>query len=102
MESFFSRYKNALVLLVVLVLQLLALAIQAKRPSKDASDPQAVSLIRYGVVTVITPPEKALHSTGGWFSNLWFGYIDLIHVRRENAALRNQLERLRLEQASVV
>ena len=31
MESFFSRYKNALVLLLVLLLQLLALAVQAKR-----------------------------------------------------------------------
>ena len=102
MESFFSRYKNVLVLLVVLVVQLLALAIQAKRPAKDAPDTQSVSLIRYAVVMVITPPEKALHGIGQWFRHIWFGYFDLVHVRRENAALKDQLERLRLEQASVV
>jgi rod shape-determining protein MreC len=102
MESFFSRYKNALVLLLVLVLQLLALAVQAKRPARDAGDPEAVSLIRYAVVTVITPPEKLLHNTGLWFRNLWLGYIDLVHTRRDNNELKDQLERLRLEQASVV
>jgi rod shape-determining protein MreC len=102
MESFFSRYKNALVLLLVLVLQLLALAVQAKRPAPDAGDPEAVSLIRYVVVTVITPPEKLLHNTGLWFRNLWFGYIDLVHTRRDNNELKDELERLRLEQASVV
>src|SRR5579859_5485514 len=102
MESFFSRYKNALVLLVVLVMQLLALAVQAKRPARNADDPEAVSLIRFGVVMVITPPEKALRAVGAWFHDLWFGYIDLIHVRRDNAALKSEVERLRLQEASVV
>ena len=102
MESFFSRYKNALVLLVVLVMQLLALAVQAKRPARNADDPEAVSLIRFGVVMVITPPEKALRAVGTWFHDLWFGYIDLIHVRRDNAALKSEVERLRLQEASVV
>jgi rod shape-determining protein MreC len=102
MESFFSRYKNALVLLLVLVLQLLALAVQAKRPATDAADPRAVSALRYAVVTVITPPEKLLHNTGLWFRDVWWGYLDLVHVRRDNNALKNELERLRLEQASVV
>jgi rod shape-determining protein MreC len=102
MESFFSRYKNALVLLLVLVLQLLALAVQAKRPSRDAADPEAVSLLRYVVVSVVATPEKLLHNTGLWFHDVWFGYIDLIHVRRDNASLKSELDRLRLEQANVV
>ena len=101
MESFFSRYKNALVLLIVLVAQLLALAVQVKRPSADASDPKAVSLIRYAVVTVITPPEKLIHNVGLWFRGLWWGYVDLVHVRRDNANLKNDIERLRLEQAAL-
>jgi rod shape-determining protein MreC len=99
MESFFSRYKNALVLLIVLVAQLLALAVQVKRPSADASDPKAVSLIRYAVVSVITPPEKLIHNVGLWFRGLWWGYVDLVHVRRDNANLKADVERLRLEQA---
>ncbi|MFT4113310.1 rod shape-determining protein MreC [Silvibacterium sp.] len=102
MESFFSRYKNALVLLLVLVVQLLALAVQAKRPASTGSgDSRAVSMLRYAVVTVITPPEKLLRNFGGWIEGIWGGYIDLIHVRRDNADLRNEIERLRLEQASV-
>jgi len=101
MESFFSRYRNALVLIVVLVAQLLALAVQAKRPQTDGTDRPTVSLMRYAVVSVITPPEKLFRSTGVWFRSVWYGYVDLIHVRRENAALQQQIERLRLEQASV-
>lgn len=101
MESFFSRYRNALVLIVVLVAQLLALAVQAKRPQADGTDRQTVSLMRYAVVSIITPPEKLFRNTGLWFQSVWYGYVDLIHVRRENAALQQQIERLRLEQASI-
>ncbi len=101
MESFFSRYKNALVLIAVLVAQLLALAVQVKRPSPSSPDQEGVSLIRYAVVSVITPPERWLHNAGLWFSGLWFGYLDLVHVRREDAQLKAQIERLRLEQASL-
>ena len=101
MESFFSRYRNALVLIVVLVAQLLALAIQAKRPSADGADRPSVSLARFAVITIVTPPERLIHNTGRWFRSVWFGYIDLIHVRRQNADLRRQIERLRLEQAGI-
>lgn len=99
MESFFSRYRNALVLIVVLVAQLLALAIQVKRPKAD--DRSTVSLMRYAIVSVVTPPERMLHDTGLWFRSVWNGYVDLIHVRRENADLKEQIQRLRLEQASI-
>lgn len=101
MESFFSRYRNALVLIVVLVAQLLALAVQAKRPAADGADRPSVSLMRFAVVTIVTPPERLVHNTGRWFRSLWFGYFDLVHVRRENAGLRQQVERLRIEQASI-
>ena len=101
MESFFSRYKNALVLIVVLVAQLLALAVQVKRPAPTSPDQEGVSLIRYVVVSVITPPERWLHNVGLWTSGLWFGYLDLVHVRRQDAELKAQIERLRLEQASL-
>ncbi len=101
MESFFSRYRNALVLIGVLVAQLLALAVQARRPAAESADQHTVSLARYVVVSVITPPERLLHATGHWFGSLWFGYIDLIHVRRDNAGLKQEVERLRLEQASL-
>ena len=100
MESFFTRYKNALVLIVVLVAQLLALAIQAKRPAVEGA-PESVSLIRYAVVMVVTPPERLVRDTGLWFRSVWYGYIDLIHVRRQNASLQQEIERMRLEQAAM-
>jgi rod shape-determining protein MreC len=101
MESFFSRYRNALVLIVVLVAQLLALAVQAKRPKADGADRPSVSLMRYAVISIVTPPERLVHNTGQWFRSVWYGYIDLIHVHRENAKLEQQIQRLRLEQASI-
>ncbi|MGC2160531.1 MAG: rod shape-determining protein MreC [Silvibacterium sp.] len=101
MESFFSRYRNALVLIVVLVAQLLALAVQARRPAADGIDKPSVSLLRHAVVIVITPPERLVRGIGQWFGSLWFGYVDLIHVRRENTGLQQEVQRLRLEQASI-
>jgi len=101
MESFFSRYKNALVLLVVLVAQLLALAVQVKRPAPGSPDQKGVSLIRYVVVSVVTPPERWAHNLGLGIRGLWFGYMDLVHVRQQDAALKTEIERLRLEQASL-
>ncbi len=101
MESFFSRYKNALVLIAVLVAQLLALAVQVKRPASDSADQQGVTLIRYVVVSLVTPPERWLHNLGRGIRGMWSGYLDLVHVRQEDAELKAQIERLQLEQASL-
>lgn len=101
MESFFSRYRNALVLIVVLVAQLLALAVQARRPAADGADRASVSLFRYAVVMVVTPPERLVRDTGLWFRSVWYGYIDLVHVRRQNAGLQQEVARLQLEQAAM-
>lgn len=101
MESFFSRYKNALVLIAVLVAQLLALAVQVKRPASDSADQRGVTLIRYFVVSVVTPPERWLHNLGRGIRGVWSGYLDLVHVHQEDAELKAKIERLQLEQASL-
>src|ERR1700761_4980084 len=88
MESFFSRYKNALVLIAVLVAQLLALAVQVKRPAPGSPDQEGVSLIRYVVVSVVTPPERWIHNFGRGVRGLWYGYMDLVHVRQQDAVLK--------------
>lgn len=100
MDSFFSRYRNGLVLIVVLVAQLLALAVQARRPG-SSSDRSSVSLLRHASVAVITPPERLIRATESWIGSVWTGYVDLIHVRRQNAALQLEIQRLRLEQAGL-
>ncbi len=58
MESFFSRYRNALVLITVLVAQVIGLAVQVRRPDPNAPDKGGVRLIRSWVVGIVTPPES--------------------------------------------
>jgi rod shape-determining protein MreC len=101
MESFFSRYRNALVLMTVLLAQVIGLAIQVRRPGQDASDKGGVLLIRSWVVDLVSPPERLLHATGLGIRGVWMNYFDLIHVRQQNKSLQTQLDQLRLEEASL-
>lgn len=101
MESFFSRYRNALVLITVLLAQVFGLAVQVRRPGQSPGDKGGVLLIRAWVTGVVTPPERLLHATGHGVRSLWMNYIDLLHVRQQNKDLHAQLDRLRLEEASL-
>jgi rod shape-determining protein MreC len=99
MESFFGRYKNPLVLMGVLFIQIVALATQVKRPT----DPRVLNspgtrLIRVWAVTAFTPVERALVGTGHFFRNAWHGWIDLHGVRKQNQDLQAEIARLRMEQ----
>jgi rod shape-determining protein MreC len=67
MENFFSRYKNPLVLMLILFIQVVALATQVKRAEtggRTASSSGGTRLIRVWTVTAITPVERVLVSTG--------------------------------------
>jgi rod shape-determining protein MreC len=101
MESFFSRYRNALVLITVLLAQVIGLAVQVRRPGQSPGDKGGVRLIRSWVVDIVSPPERLLHSTGGGIGGLWMNYIDLVHVRQQDAALKAQLGQVRLEEESL-
>jgi rod shape-determining protein MreC len=101
MESFLSRYKNALVLVTVLLVQVFGLAVQVRRPAPDAPDGRGARLIRYWVMSLIAPPERLLHATGGGIRGIWSTYIDLIHVHDQNEKLKAEIDRLRLEEASL-
>jgi rod shape-determining protein MreC len=107
MESFFARYRNLIVLLAVLMVQIIGLAVQVRRTSEgrntaDNQDAASVRLIRLWAESVVAPPEKAAHYT--WMSvvGLWKNYIDLRNVRKENTQLQEQIDRLRLAQASLL
>ncbi len=99
MESFFDRYKNPLVLMAVLFVQIIALATQVKRPL-DPKAPRAseTRLIRVWAVTAFTPVEHALISTGHFFRHGWNNYVDLHDARKQNQELQQEITRLRLEQ----
>lgn len=96
MENFFSRYKNPLVLMAVLFVQVIALATQVKARGPAADAPP---LIRVWTVTAISPFERAFVATGHFFRNTWHGYVDLRNVHRQNMQLQEELSRVRLENA---
>ncbi len=101
MESLFGRYKNALVLMLVLLAQVVLLAMQVRRPAPDMPDGHNVRLWRYLVTTVITPPERLVHSIGKSVRGVWSNYIDLRNLREQNVSLQQENDRLRIEQASL-
>ena len=101
MESLFGRYKNALVLMLVLLAQVVLLAMQVRRPAPDMPDGHNVRLWRYLVTTAITPPERLVHSIGKSVRDLWSNYIYLHNLREQNLGLKQENDRLRIEQASL-
>jgi rod shape-determining protein MreC len=107
MESLFVRYRNLVVLLALLTVQLFGLALQVRRTSGgttmlDSSDPSGVRLIRLWANALISPPERLAHSSKIGVSATWSDYIDLVHVRQQNKDLENAVERLRLEEAALL
>jgi rod shape-determining protein MreC len=107
MESVFVRYRNLLVLLTILLVQIVGLAVQVHRTdsgrmSVDAHDSSGVRLIRLWANALVSPPERAIHSSGHGVVGVWENYIDLRHVRAENKDLQNTVDRLRLEQAALL
>lgn len=100
MESFLSRYRNLLVLVAVVLAQLLLIAVQVRRPVKG-TDGRQTRLARYWAVSLISPFERAFLFTGHGVSHTWFNYLDLRHVRAQNGQLQSELDRVRLEEASL-
>jgi rod shape-determining protein MreC len=101
MESFFTRFKNVLVLVAILLAQTIGLAIQVRRPVESgASDGSKVTLIRYWAVSIVTPFERFFHGIGSNLRGGWSNYVDLRHTRQQNHDLQEQIARLRLEQAA--
>lgn len=94
MESVFERYRNLIVLAVVLSLQLLGLAVQVRRTTENDSS----RLIRVWAVGAVSPFEKGLVWAQNSTRNLWHNYVYLRGVRAENRDLRSQIEQMRIEQ----
>ena len=118
MDSFFSRFKNSLVLLTLLVIQTVGLAIQVRRPaasstaaplpgpsgvdsSSGSPDGPHVTVARSWVVAVLSPAERAVHTTSNFVRSTWGNYLDLRGTRQQNLDLRHQIDTLRLEQAAI-
>ena len=95
MESVLGRYRNLVILVGVLFLQVLGLAMQVKKGGNDAENTR---LIRIWAVGAITPFERALVWVQNGTGNIWHNYFYLRGVRAENRQLKQQIEQMRLEQ----
>ncbi len=95
MDTLLGRYKNLVVLAAILFAQIIALAIQVRRPAQDGE----TRLIRVWAIGAVTPFEKAIVHTQTWAHDKWNGYVYLRDVRSENERLRDEIERMKLEQA---
>ena len=97
MESVLGRYRNLIILVGVLFLQVLGLAMQVKR-GNSASEEKDTRLIRIWAVGAISPFERGLVWLQNGTSNIWHSYFYLRGVRAENRQLKEQIEQMRLEQ----
>lgn len=103
MESFFSRFRNPLVLIALVLLQVLALAVQVQRPGNGldgGADGRRVTKLRGWTIAGVVPVERLMHGTSLKVRGIWYGYVDLRGARRQNAQLRQDVARLREEQAA--
>jgi rod shape-determining protein MreC len=100
MESFFVRFRNALVLIAVLLAQTILLAVQVREPAGPGQpDGTKVLLLRRWAAAGVTPFERITTYMGKGMRNGWSDYVDLRHTRQQNDDLQKEIARLRLEQA---
>jgi rod shape-determining protein MreC len=97
MESVLGRYRNLIVLVLVLFAQVLGLAVQVKRGGV-ANDGQDTRLIRIWAVGALSPFERGVVWIQNSSGNVWHNYFYLRGVRAENRQLKEQIEQMRLEQ----
>ena len=97
MESVLGRYRNLIILVGVLFLQVLGLAVQVKRGSSTREE-KDTRLIRIWAVGAVSPFERGLVWLQNGAGNVWHNYFYLRGVRAENRQLKEQIEHMRLEQ----
>ena len=95
MDTFLGRYKNLIVLAVILFAQIIGLAVQVRRPTQGGD----TRLLRFWAISAVTPVEKAVVHSQQWVYNTWKTYAYLRGVRRENRQLRAEIERMKVEDA---
>jgi rod shape-determining protein MreC len=96
MENLMGRYRNITILGAVVILQVLGLAIQIKRPSNKESE--SARLIRVWAVGIVTPLERGVVRVQSSANDIWHNYFYLRGVRQQNRELQEQLQQLQLEQ----
>lgn len=90
MESLFSRYRNIVVLLLVLCAQIVLLAWQVKN---DADVP----MVRVWAVTAVAPVASTIEAVRNGATGFFSNYFAMRNAREESRQLRTEVDRLRLE-----
>lgn len=90
MESLVSRYRNIVVLLIVLCAQIVLLAWQVKNDTD-------VPMVRVWAVTAVTPVASAIESVRGGATGFFSNYFELRNAREQSRELRTEVDRLKLE-----
>jgi rod shape-determining protein MreC len=108
MESFFVRYRNPLVLVALVLVQVIMLASQIGRTvpnvpggPMDHPDGHSVRLIRLWTESAVSPFERVFHWVGGGVRYECANYFALRSAKKQNDQLKAEVDRLRLEQASL-
>ena len=94
MENVLTRYRNTTILVAVLFAQIIGLAVQIKKPTEAGP----MRLIRYWVVSAITPLERGVVNTSHGIRNIWSDYLYLRGVRAENRSLKEQIDQMRIDE----
>lgn len=90
METFFNRYRNPTVLLLVIFAQLLLLASQVKND-------QDARMIRVWTVSAVTPFARVVEWMRGGSTGFVRNYILIHDTHEENRRLQAEVDRLKLE-----
>lgn len=90
MESLVSRYRNIVVLLVVICAQIVLLAWQVRN---DADVP----MVRLWAVSAVAPVASTIESVRNGATGIFSNYFDLKNAREQSRQLRTEVDRLRLE-----
>lgn len=94
MLGLIRRYRELLTVAALLVLPLLLFLSGAKEPVHR-------NVLDRAVLTVFSPVQKAVVWTVEGAQDLWYGYLDLVHVRSEDLDLRRENLHLRGEVAKL-
>ncbi len=83
--------------MAIVLVQVLALAMQVQRPGQGEG--RKVTLLRHWMLAVAAPFERVTKGSGMNARKVWANYVDLRHTREQNEALKQEIARLRTEQA---
>lgn len=90
MDSILQRYRNQMVLVIVVGLQLILVGYQVRNK-------EDMRLVRVWAVSAVTPLARVLEGVRGLGARILNDYFLLLAARDENARLKEELNRLKLE-----